>query len=379
MYYYITNAFKMMQKLLLLILGGMLVLSVEKGLFAQSIPITPAEFDPSEGIFLTWDYSYSRNPVTAAIAGAVQESAKVWIIYYPGIAPMDTTGIRNYKIIRVPAPPKDDGTYATTLNDEMRTYTNSLTINDAVIVPSYDMPFDTIAENIYEEAMPGYRIELVDARVLTPLYGAIHCITREIPEADKLLIRHSKITGPVAFCDEIEFKCIVTSHNPVDNVKLYYRTNPNLPFTEKLMANSGNIYQTTLQGLEKEDTVNYYIKALSTTNTTSLPYPGAEGAHKFWFHPFSIDNQQEEILTGLQSPSLSQIKITPNPVKNTFTLTGVTHEGIMKIKDLHGQTVFSCIAGSNRINVPSFMGDGVYILEFSSSEKTICKKMIIKR
>ena len=64
--------------------------------FSQENVYFPPEFEKQEGLLLTWDYNDQRNPVTAAIAKAVQPSATVWIIYYPGTAPMDTNDIRNY-------------------------------------------------------------------------------------------------------------------------------------------------------------------------------------------------------------------------------------------------------------------------------------------
>ncbi|MDY0335898.1 MAG: agmatine deiminase family protein, partial [Bacteroidales bacterium] len=65
------------------------------GLNAQQV-YYPPEFAPQQGLLLTWDYHPQRNMITAAIARAVQPSATVWVIYYPGQAPMDTTEIRTY-------------------------------------------------------------------------------------------------------------------------------------------------------------------------------------------------------------------------------------------------------------------------------------------
>ncbi|PLW93909.1 MAG: hypothetical protein C0591_13690, partial [Marinilabiliales bacterium] len=56
----------------------------------------PGEFEKNEGVLLVWDYSPSRDSVVANMAAAIQPVAKVWIIYYPDTAPMDTTEIRNY-------------------------------------------------------------------------------------------------------------------------------------------------------------------------------------------------------------------------------------------------------------------------------------------
>ncbi len=65
-------------------------------LYGQTTVYTPAEFEKSEGVLLVWDYSSSRDSITANIVKAVQHTAKVWIIYYPEVAPADTNEIREY-------------------------------------------------------------------------------------------------------------------------------------------------------------------------------------------------------------------------------------------------------------------------------------------
>lgn len=45
---------------------------------------------------MVWDYQPSRDTVVANIARIAQQSGKVWIVYYPGQAPYDTTAIRSF-------------------------------------------------------------------------------------------------------------------------------------------------------------------------------------------------------------------------------------------------------------------------------------------
>jgi len=78
-----------------------------------------------------------------------------------------------YQVYRIPAW-EEWGTWYT--------YTNSLIVNQTVIIPSYADGNNLQAQQIYEAALPGYTIELVDSDASITSGGSIHCITKEIPE-----------------------------------------------------------------------------------------------------------------------------------------------------------------------------------------------------
>jgi agmatine/peptidylarginine deiminase len=56
-----------------------------------------------------------------------------------------------YKVIRIPSPPSVQGNYPDD-NGYYRTYTNSVFVNNTVLVPFYRTEYDTIAQRIYEQA-----------------------------------------------------------------------------------------------------------------------------------------------------------------------------------------------------------------------------------
>ncbi|MGB3976457.1 MAG: agmatine deiminase family protein [bacterium] len=74
-----------------------------------------------------------------------------------------------YNIIRIP------------MGNNYRCYTNSLIVNNKVIVPTYGISLDSTALGIYEAAMPGYEIVGVDSSSIINSNGAIHCITMGVP------------------------------------------------------------------------------------------------------------------------------------------------------------------------------------------------------
>lgn len=84
-----------------------------------------------------------------------------------------------YKIIRIPMPPDQMGVYP----DQMgfyRNYTNAVFVNTSILVPIYNCPYDQIALDIWQTAMPEYKIVPIDANDLIEAGGALHCVTKEI-------------------------------------------------------------------------------------------------------------------------------------------------------------------------------------------------------
>jgi len=79
-----------------------------------------------------------------------------------------------YRIVRMPMPRTSNR------SRNFWSYVNSLTLNQKVIVPVFNVPEDAQALQIYRAAMPGHKIAGVDFSCF-PL-GSVHCQTKEIPE-----------------------------------------------------------------------------------------------------------------------------------------------------------------------------------------------------
>ncbi len=72
------------------------------------------------------------------------------------------------------------------LNDEgarlPATYANFLIVNEAVLVPIYDLPMDEDALEVVIQAFPGYDILGIPSRILIEQGGSLHCSTMQLPE-----------------------------------------------------------------------------------------------------------------------------------------------------------------------------------------------------
>jgi agmatine deiminase len=66
-------------------------------------------------------------------------------------------------------------------------YTNALTVNQRVLVPTYGLPeCDAAALAVYRQVMPDHEIIGINARTAANAGGTIHCLTMQIPAAPEL-------------------------------------------------------------------------------------------------------------------------------------------------------------------------------------------------
>ena len=80
----------------------------------------------------------------------------------------------NYKIIRIPGWSSGRTWY---------TYTNSLIVNDIVMIPSYSGHADKeiVVKKAYEDGIPGIKVRFINSDSSITAGGSIHCVTQLIP------------------------------------------------------------------------------------------------------------------------------------------------------------------------------------------------------
>ena len=214
-----------------------------------------------------------------------------------------------YKVIRIPSPPSSGG-YFPDNNGYYRTYTNSVFLNNTVLVPFYREEYDTIAQRIYEEVLPGYNIVGIDVdnsgTNLISYSGAIHCITHSVGVDEPLLIQHQSLedTNPQA-------NYVVSSniqHNSgIANANVYFTTDLSLGYNAPIsMSNTtGNTWEANIPGtITSGSTVYYYIEATANSGKTiNRPMPAPTG-----YFNFKILNNT----TDIKSIDM-KLSVFPNP------------------------------------------------------------------
>lgn len=68
------------------------------------------------------------------------------------------------------------------------TYANFLIVNEAVLVPIYNLPSDEDALEVIYQAFPGFEIMGIPCSTLIEHGGSLHCITMQIPEGVRELL-----------------------------------------------------------------------------------------------------------------------------------------------------------------------------------------------
>jgi len=167
-------------------------------------------------------------------------------------------------------------------------YTNSVILNNKVLVPFMNSGWDDSAKLVYQNAMPGYEIYGYTALGSAPWVStdAIHCRVMGIADVGLLYIRHVPLSGnqPCESDYIINADIIACSQQPVknDSVLIFYKVNdgPYLPVT---MSNtSANHYSGVIPKQSAGDTIRYYLFAADESNRrTFAPFIGPEDP--FWF------------------------------------------------------------------------------------------------
>ncbi len=131
-------------------------------------------------------YDPAIQPVNAAILDDNEEILEAVV----------TEAGKSLAIHRIPLPRDDSNVWYT--------YTNSLIVNDVVLVPVYSDFEELEAEAlaVYEAAAPDLAAVTINADAIIPAGGAIHCVTMTVPEG----ILEPFQDPPVQLCAANEYK-----------------------------------------------------------------------------------------------------------------------------------------------------------------------------
>lgn len=285
-----------------------------------------------------------------------------------------------YKVVRIPMPPHN-GNYPPSGN--YRTYTNSVFVNKTVIVPTYELQYDTTALRIYREALPGYRVVGIDCNAIIPSLGAIHCITKEIGVNEPVFISHSALRNTNNTSQPYEVKAYIRSKSGITSARMYWTLDTTSGFTQVNMTNIGDTFRANIPQQPLNTRIYYYISATSVSGRTiakPLPAPSAN----FRFMVTNVTGI-EQIAAGIPNKfTLHQNYPNPfNPVtkikfdiaKNSkvkLIIFDVTGKEVLKITD----AFMTAGSYSYQWNASTF-ASGIYFYKLQADEYSEIKKMIL--
>ncbi len=176
-----------------------------------------------------------------------------------------------YEIIRVYTP-----------NNEP--YTNSLILNNKVLVPIKSSEWDDEAIESYENSMPGY--EVIGSTGTWQFTDALHCRAKGIPDRYMLYIEHTPLSGFQIDDDgfDIEVKIFPYSGESlvIESTLMYWKIDGGEWNSIQMQHISEDNYIATIPSQDVGETVYYYIHAEDNSGRIEKhPYIGASDAHSF--------------------------------------------------------------------------------------------------
>lgn len=201
-----------------------------------------------------------------------------------------------YQIIRIPMPEDqfgnfpDEESFAPCRNALreygcLRTYTNSLFINNMILVPIYDHPLDELALSIYEEQLPGYNVVGINCNEIIPRVGALHCITKLVGSDDPLWIAHSRFRDTYHNSANYPVTATIKHKTGINRAQLYYRLVGQIDYQiveMQLINDSEDLWLANIPGQAEGSSIQYFIEAESNSEKIQRrPMVAPEGYFEF--------------------------------------------------------------------------------------------------
>lgn len=263
-----------------------------------------------------------------------------------------------YKSYEIQIPPSDDGNFTNidcqsySLNP--RTYTNSLFVNKMLIYPKYSNEYDgysiadKIAEVIYSELLPGYRLVGIDCRSMIRSGGAIHCLAQQIPAENPIRILHKPFNKEIPLTNQIEIITKVTANKEIENVYCYWKKKYDLSWKRIHMQLQLDSYKAVIhiESLSNMDTIFYYIEAINSDGKKALkPITAPEG---YYTITFTSDNPTHKF----------SAKLFPNPINETSVLfIRLNNPSNIKIE------IYDCLGKLQKKLFEGYLQAGAFIKE----------------
>lgn len=310
------------------------------------------------------------------------------------ITKLNSTYNRNYKILKMPVPTSDYGTYNATdclsFFEDPRNYINGLIVNKSFIVPIYSNNFngnkdgDNAALELLKSYLPGYNIVGIDSRLLTTMGGAIHCVTMQIPADNPIRIWHPSITGLQELESEFPIIAKLRNRSGINTAVCKWKKNYKGEWNTIDLNLNDSIYSNSIVASDftESDTVHYYIEVTSNNGKTiRKPLVAPDGCFSFYFNNASSVNQLANKNFVLHPPQ-------PNPsisIANLYVeIPDYSHIKIT-ISDLLGneiETVFNDFLNKGRHSISVFTekySSGVYFIRMLAGNGIIqTQKLIIE-
>ena len=278
-------------------------------------------------------------------------------------------------------------------------YTNSLILNDKVLVPLFGIDSDEDAIRVYEEAMPGYEIVGFEYGYWYH-YDALHCRTRGVFDENMLYLSHKPLTDEVGELDYYHLSVYIDDRSETglvdEALKVNWKTEDNdewttIPLTA---AAEENRYFADIPNPGVGETIHYYIVAADNSGRQeTLP----RTAPDWFFESLVVENTNTE---DYDLKNELTVNLFPNPLRlsdnstklnlELFAANKLNEQSLrFDVYDIKGKKVFTKIININeRMNNDvvidlkrNHISSGIYLYKLENKKNKILnsgKLMIIK-
>lgn len=289
-----------------------------------------------------------------------------------------------YKVKWIPMVPSTNNLWANA-NAAYRTYTNSVFVNKTLIYPSYREQYDTTAQRIYEELLPGYTIIPIDSdnqpEAIILASGAIHCITHSVGVSDPLLISHQPLSDTDDEINDYQVEAYIKHRSGISNATLYYKTALADEYESVSMTISGNdIWTGNIPAQVAGTTVYYYVEGESVSGKIQVrPIVAPDG---YW--KFRVLGE----LVAIQEQGLAYFQPAfPNPASAITCVPVFFNKSLnanIILRDITGKEVLSITSGKIPAGESKYFFDastlaaGAYMLVIESEELYATQRIMIE-
>lgn len=291
-----------------------------------------------------------------------------------------------YQIIRIPMPPDGLGFYPDNGGD-YRTYANAVFVNKTVLVPFYQQKFDTTAQRIWQESLPGYNIVGINCNSIIGSNGAIHCITKEIGTPAPLRIVHKPLPNlvvqPAVNPADYWVEGLIQHRSGISQAKVWYKTD-DVPVWQSIdlapSPDSAGLWVGAIPYQPSGQNLYYYFEATALNGKVQKrPIVAPEGWWKV-----KLESQVDAF-----EPDLADFQpIFPNPARAITCLPIQANQSQLaeiRVVNTLGQVVETVFQGELPSGPSKYFIDarkyapGTYFVEFESTGKRQVQKLLITR
>ena len=280
--------------------------------------------------------------------------------------------------------------------DDVACYTNALTLNDKVFVPTYGVSSDSAALAAYEAAMPGYEVLGYANGWLSD--DAIRCRAMEIHDRYMLVVDTNPLQDMEINATEYRVTAFIDDRSEAglvaDSLLVYWRLEGLPDFTPIVMQTTADpdSYYADIPGQADSVNVEYYASAVDSSGRHSTRPIVAPGA---WY-TFNTGRTSSSVADGKEPSAPTGFRLaqnSPNPFRpNTeirYNLPVDCHVSL-QVYDVAGKHVVTLVdeyqpAGTKLVRWDGRDGggsrtpSGIYFYRLESGSYIDIKKMAIVR